>query len=216
MWHGGWRKIVTVMGPTHCNWKAYITLYTCCHHLHCLYHPMHHYTCFTLKSSSCLKLLIHTTTDMTTLTTSSLSDTLSAAIPKLEAEGENWAIFFIWFMDTVEAKGFWGHFDGSTLKPTLSSTPTEDEIKAKNQWDKNKRSAKTLLTQKLPDLTIMEIHSEQSVKEWWEAVVKKYMQKGVYMQTELRVKFLMSRCLDKLRIFWGVWGWRRKSWHRWE
>ena len=68
-------------------------------------------------------------------------------------------------MDTVEAKGFWGHFDGSTLEPTLSSTPTEDEIKAKNQWDKNKRSAKTLLTQKLPDLTIMEIHSKQSVKE---------------------------------------------------
>ena len=91
-----------------------------------------HHTRFTLKSSSCLKLLIHTTTDMTTLTTSSLSDTLSAAIPKLEAEGENWAIFFIWFTDAIKAKGFWGHFDGSMLKPTLSSTPTEDEIKAKN------------------------------------------------------------------------------------
>ena len=27
--------------------------------------------------------------------------------------------------------------------------------------------------------------------------MKEYMQKGVYMQTELRAKFLMSRCLDK-------------------
>ena len=158
---------------------------------------MHHHTRFTLESSSCLKLLIHTTTDMTTLTTSSLSDTLSAAVPKLEAEGKNWAIFFIQFMDAVKAKGFWGHFDGSTLEPTLSSTSTEDEIKAKNQWDKDERSGKTLLTQKLLDLTVMEIHSKQSVKEQWEAVVKEYTQKGVYMQTELRVKFLMSRCPDK-------------------
>ena len=69
---------------------------------------------------------------MTTLTTSLLSDTLSAAVPKLKAKGENWVIFFIRFMDAIEAKGFWGHFDGSTLEPTLSSTPTEDEIKAKN------------------------------------------------------------------------------------
>ena len=122
-----------------------------------------HHTRFTLKSSSCLKLLIHTTTDMTTLTTSSLSDTLSAVVPKLKVEGKD--IFFIWFMDAVEAKGFWGHFDRSTLEPMLSSTPTEDEIKAKNQWDKDKRSAKTLLTQKLPDSTVMEIHLKQSVKK---------------------------------------------------
>ena len=54
-----------------------------------------------------------------------------------------------------------------------------------------------LLTQKLPDSTIMEIHSKQSVKERWEAVVKEYTQKGLYMQTELRAKFLMSRCPDK-------------------
>ena len=58
---------------------------------------------------------------MTTLTTSLLSDTLSATIPKLKAEGDNWAIFFIQFMVAVKAKGFWGHFDGSTLKPTLSN-----------------------------------------------------------------------------------------------
>ena len=122
-----------------------------------------HHTRFTLKSSSCLKLLIHTTTDMTTLTTSSLSDTLSAVVPKLKVEGKD--IFFIWFMDAVEAKGFWGHFDRSMLEPMLSSTPTEDEIKAKNQWDKDEWSAKTLLTQKLPDSTVMEIHLKQSVKK---------------------------------------------------
>ena len=65
---------------------------------------------------------------MTTLTTSLLSDTLSAAVPKLEAKGKNWAIFFVQFMDTIKAKGFWGHFNGSMLEPMLLSTPTEDEI----------------------------------------------------------------------------------------
>ena len=134
---------------------------------------------------------------MSTTTMSSLSDTLPSAVPKLEAEGENWAIFYVRFMDTIEAKGFWGHFDGTTLEPVLSSEPTDEELKAKNQWEKDERSAKTLLTQKLPDSTVMEIHSKKTVMERWEAVVKEYTQKRVYMKTELRAKFLMSRCSDK-------------------
>ena len=44
---------------------------------------------------------------MATTTTSSLSDTLPSSVPKLEAEGKNWAIFYVHFMDAVEAKGFW-------------------------------------------------------------------------------------------------------------
>ena len=100
-------------------------------------------------------------------------------------------------MDAVEAKGFWGHFNGTMLKPMLSSAPTDKEIKAKNQWDKDERSAKTLLAQKLPDSTVMEIHLKRTVKEQWEAVVKEYTQKGVYMQMELRAKFLTLRCPEK-------------------
>ena len=69
---------------------------------------------------------------MTTLTMYFLAVWHSAAIPKLEAEGENWAIFFMQFMDAIEAKHFWGHFDGMTLEPTLSLAPTDKEIKAKN------------------------------------------------------------------------------------
>ena len=125
---------------------------------------------------------------MSTTTTSSLSDTLPSAVPKLEAKGKNWAIFYVHFMDAVKVKGFWGNFNRTTPKPALSSEPTDKELKAKHQWEKDKQSAKMLLTQKLPDLTVM---------EQWEAVVKEYTQKGVYMKTELRVKFLMSRCLEK-------------------
>ena len=134
---------------------------------------------------------------MSTVTTSSLSDTLPSTVPKLDAEGENWAIFYVRFMDAVEAKGFWNHFDGSSTAPVLSETATAAEIAAKSEWDKDERSAKTLLTQRLPDSTVMEIHSKKTVRERWEAVVKEYTVKGAYGQTEMRAKFLSSRCPDK-------------------
>src|ERR1700761_1115632 len=134
---------------------------------------------------------------MTTITTSSLSNTLPSSIPKLDADRENWAIFFVRFMDAVEAKGFWGHFDGSSPALVISTESSESQKMEKLQWDKEERSAKTLLTQKLPDSTVMEIHSKKSVKERWEAVVKEYMKKGAFAQTEMRAKFLTSRCLEK-------------------
>jgi reverse transcriptase-like protein/LTR polyprotein gag-polypeptide-like protein/zinc knuckle protein len=134
---------------------------------------------------------------MLTITTSSLSDTLPSSVPKLDAEGDNWAIFLVRFMDAVEAKGFWGHFDGSSPAPVTTIDLSDAEKAAKIQWDKDERSAKTLLTQKLPDSTVMEIHAKKTVKERWEAVVKEYTVKGTYAQTEMRAKFLTSRCPEK-------------------
>ena len=70
-------------------------------------------------------------------TTSSLSDMLPSMIPMLDAEGSNWAIFYIRFMDAIEAKGFWDHFDGLSSPPVLSELPTAAETAAKNQWEKD-------------------------------------------------------------------------------
>ena len=84
---------------------------------------------------------------MSTVTTSSLSDTLPSTVLKLAAEGDNWAIFYVHFMDAVEAKGFWGHFDGTSPAPVTTSASSDAENAAKIQWEKDKRSAKTLLTQ---------------------------------------------------------------------
>src|SRR6202522_3537120 len=134
---------------------------------------------------------------MSTVTTSSLSDTLPSTVPKLDAEGDNWALFLVRFIDAVEAKGFWGHFDGSSSPPVTTTTSSDAEKTALTQWEKDERSAKTLLTQRLPDSTVMEIHSKKTVKERWEAVVKEYTVKGVYAQTEMRAKFLTSRCSEK-------------------
>jgi len=54
---------------------------------------------------------------MSTVTTTSLSDTLPSSIPKLDASSINWAIFSIRFQDAIEAKGFWNHFDGKSIRP---------------------------------------------------------------------------------------------------
>ena len=129
--------------------------------------------------------------------TSSLSDTLPLTILMLNLEGSNWVIFYILFMDAIKAKGFWDHFDGLSSCLVVSEVPTAAETAAKSQWDKDERSAKALLTQRLPESTIMEIHSKKTVKEHWEVVVREYMVKGVYAQTEIRAKFLLMRCPEK-------------------
>ena len=61
---------------------------------------------------------------MTTAT--SLSDSLSSSIPKLDSTGTNWAIFEIHFWDVIEAKRFWGHFDGTSPQPVAISMITTD------------------------------------------------------------------------------------------
>ena len=100
-------------------------------------------------------------------------------------------------MDAVESKGFWGHFDGTLTLPVTTSSSSAAEIAAKTQWEKDERSAKTLLTQWLPDSMVKEIYSKKTVKERWEVVVKEYTVKGAYTQTEMRAKFLTLRCGEK-------------------
>ncbi|PPQ83602.1 hypothetical protein CVT26_001384 [Gymnopilus dilepis] len=160
------------------------------------------------------------------MTTTSLSDSLPTSVPKLDATGVNWVIFQVRFQDAVEAKGFWGHFDGSALRPaSVAAAPAQpaappdpndpnatqappppppppklsaDELAAAQaQWDKDERSAKSLLTQRIPDSTLIRVHAKKTVRERWAEIVKEFTEKGAYAQTDLRTKFLESRCPDK-------------------
>ena len=144
------------------------------------------------------------------VTTTSLSDSLPSSIPKLDASGLNWAIFFVRFQDAIEAKGFWGHFDGTGSRPsdvpvsvtdsdgnTTTKALTDTELATIEKWDKDERSAKSLLTQKIPDSTLMRVHNKRTVKERWDAIVAEYTEKGAYAQTDLRARFLESKCPDK-------------------
>ncbi|KDR67142.1 hypothetical protein GALMADRAFT_37024, partial [Galerina marginata CBS 339.88] len=119
------------------------------------------------------------------------SDTLPSTIPKLELKGTNWAVFRVRFKDAIEAKGFWGHFDGTSIRPGTTTTtaavlgPTADETAAQRQWDKNELSAKSLLTQKIPDSTLMRVHDKNTVRERWEIIAREFTEKGEYAQTEM-------------------------------
>src|SRR6202522_2030819 len=132
------------------------------------------------------------------VTTTSLSDSLPSSIPKLDASGLNWAIFAICFQDAIEAKGFWSHFDGTGTCPSAIpvsetgtngkvtiSPPSDADIAAVGKWNKDELSAKSLLTQEIPDSTLMHVHNKRTVKERWEAIVTEYTEKGAYAQTDL-------------------------------
>jgi len=136
---------------------------------------------------------------MSAITTAALSDSLSSSVPKLDASRSNWAIFVFCFEDAVEAKGFWGHFDGTVSKPVAAnpSAPTATETATITQWEKDKPSAKSLLTQKLPDSTVVMVHGKTTVKERWETVVKEFLKKSAYAQADMQAKFMAMRCPDK-------------------
>jgi len=133
------------------------------------------------------------------IATASLNDTLPSSVPKLDADGLNWAIFSIRFEDAVQAKGFWGHFSSTTPRPTatIESAPTAKELAAIEKWDKDEHSARSLLTQKLPDSALMCIQNKLSVKEHWEAITMEFTQKGAFAQTELCACFLDMKCPEK-------------------
>jgi len=69
---------------------------------------------------------------VTSVSATALSDHLPTTVPRLDPSGLNWAIFSIRFQDAVEAKGFWGHFDGTTVKlvPANAQNQTDEEKEA--------------------------------------------------------------------------------------
>ena len=135
----------------------------------------------------------------TSIATALLSDALLSSILKLDASGSNWAIFVFRFEDAIEAKGFWGHFDGtvSRLVPADVAAPTTTKVAAIGQWDKDEQSAKSLLTQKLPDSTVVMVHGKKTVKERWDAMVMEFSKKSAYAQADMWAKFMAMRCPDK-------------------
>ncbi|KAL0954672.1 hypothetical protein HGRIS_014920 [Hohenbuehelia grisea] len=150
-----------------------------------------------------------------TSSVSLLADTLSASVPAIEASGANWAIFSLRFRDAVEAKGFWGHFDGSTPHPRVASgTPTTTGSADAGQdsssdadaqalataiarWERDERAARSLLTQKLPDSALMLVRKLATVHERWQAITREFTRRGSFAQTQLRAEFLDVRCGPK-------------------
>ncbi|KAG6851917.1 hypothetical protein C0991_004978, partial [Blastosporella zonata] len=90
--------------------------------------------------------------------------------------------------DAINAKGFFGHFDRLTKRPTdvltapfitattpggmqtATSSPPDlakltKELAAIMSWDKNKKLGKSLLTQKIFNLALMKVCNMVTIKE---------------------------------------------------
>jgi hypothetical protein len=110
-------------------------------------------------------------------TLQAISDSLPSDVPKLVSSGMNWAIFKLCFAAAVKAKGQWGHFNGTTPKPSPLA-PLTDGTPAPNapgkKWDKDKVMVKNLMLQKIPDSVAMKIRQHPTMALTWASIVKEY------------------------------------------
>ena len=99
-----------------------------------------------------------------------------AIIPHLEPDGSNWAIFMMSFKDSMKVTSRWGYFDGSRPKPRPKDikNPTDAEIEAGERWEHEDAVASYLLSQHLPDATIMRMVNCACAQDHWELVTKEF------------------------------------------
>ncbi|KZT22069.1 hypothetical protein NEOLEDRAFT_1072497, partial [Neolentinus lepideus HHB14362 ss-1] len=135
------------------------------------------------------------------MATTQSTDTLPSSIPKLDPTGVNWPIFAECFQEAVASKKLWGHFAGSVTRPQpAGTTPTAEEIEKTTKWDENEATARYLLSQKLPDSALMKIRRYPTVAERWSAIQLDFTSKGMFAQTDLRKRFLASKCPPKANV----------------
>ncbi|KIJ15707.1 hypothetical protein PAXINDRAFT_76507, partial [Paxillus involutus ATCC 200175] len=81
---------------------------------------------------------------------------------------------------------------GLTPQPVAATTSplTETETAANALWHKHESQAKNLLTQHIPDSTVLRIRNITTVHVMWMEIVWEYTEKGAYTQMDLRTQFL--------------------------
>ena len=80
------------------------------------------------------------------------------------------------------------------LPPSRPPSPTPDERKAQKDWDNEEALSQYLLSQRIPDSTLMRVRRFTTVAERWTAIVIEYTDKSMYAQTSLKAEFLESKC----------------------
>lgn len=134
------------------------------------------------------------------MSTDSLSVTsierLLANIPRLEPDGTNWTAFSMRFCQTMQATRRWGYFDGTMLRPNFKdpSEPAEAEIEALERWEHEDLIACYLLSQCLPDMTVLRLSQYQTAQVHWSRVDDEYATKSTCAQNRLEQAFSEMRC----------------------
>ena len=94
-----------------------------------------------------------------------------------------------------------------TTAPDPAAVTAYEEVLAK--WEKDKALALDLITQRIPDSTVIHTVNLSTAAAMWTEIVREYTEKGTMAQTDLRTEFLESKCpiggdvrtwLDSLRV----------------
>ena len=70
-----------------------------------------------------------------------------------------------------------------------------DELKKLAKWEKEEHMAQYMLSQKLPNTIVVQIHKLDTVKKKWDLVKEEYTCKGLFAQADLWKSFMESQCL---------------------
>ena len=154
---------------------------------------------------------------MSTLVTTT---TALCNIPKFSVNEDKSVIFFTRFTWAVKSKGVWPHLDGSATCPqplttapgapgapsvaptiqgptTSSGTPHIDTAITRyeaelEKWEKDEAPTLDLLTQCIPDSTVVHMSTLKSTVAIWAEIVHEYTEKGTITKMDLHTKFLES------------------------
>ena len=88
---------------------------------------------------------------------------------------------------------YWAYFTGLRAQPSPpidEDNPTEEEIEAIEKWEYEDSVASYLLSQCLPNTTIMHLSTCSTTKEHWDMVTLEYQAKSAYVQANLHQSFL--------------------------
>ena len=90
----------------------------------------------------------------------------------------------------------WGYFDGSNARPVPKDPdhPTDAEELAAEQWDREDETAGYLMSQRLPDLVILDIGDFTTTREQWDVICSIFTAKTEYAMTDLHQSFLDMKC----------------------
>ncbi|KAJ6626407.1 hypothetical protein B0H10DRAFT_1655086, partial [Mycena sp. CBHHK59/15] len=87
----------------------------------------------------------------------------------LDTAGVNWLIFSSRFTLFAKSKALWGHFNGTTARPTPPAAQADID-----EWDKHEDEARNHLTQKLEDSTFLQANERATVADMWEWISNKF------------------------------------------
>jgi hypothetical protein len=115
----------------------------------------------------------------------------------------------------MEANRKWGHFDGSSTRPTAADLdkPTDEEKAAQAEWDQNETVAKYLLTRRMPDSAAVRLRAITLVADRWTKVKNEYSIKSQYAEVDLLTAFSELRCssVSEVQTFLGQMRVKRKE-----